>query len=51
MATKGKVSAMVCFASMEGVVGKHIVNAIELAEIKATVMETILKKVNGRKSI
>jgi hypothetical protein len=43
MATKGKMSVMVCYATMEEVVEKHIVKAIDLDKIKATVMETILK--------
>ncbi len=43
IATKGKVSTMVCFGTMEEVVRKHIVNAINLEEIKATVMEIIFK--------
>ena len=43
MAMKRKVSAMICFATMKEVVGNHIVNAIDFDEIKATVMETILK--------
>jgi hypothetical protein len=44
MATKGKVSVMICSATMEEVVGKHTVGAVELEDkIKATVMETILK--------
>jgi hypothetical protein len=34
---------MVFFATMEEVVGKHIMDAIKLDETKATVMETILK--------
>jgi hypothetical protein len=40
MATKGKVSTMVCFANIEEVVGNHIVNAIAFDKLKATVMET-----------
>jgi hypothetical protein len=44
MATEVKVSAMVvCYATMEEVVGKNIMGAVELDKIKATVMETILK--------
>ena len=51
MATKGKASAMAYFAIVEEMVGKYVVNAIELDKIKATVMETILKKGDGRQSV
>jgi hypothetical protein len=42
MAIKKKGSAMICFATMKEVVGKDIVNSIDIHEILATTMETIL---------
>jgi hypothetical protein len=44
MAMKKKVSAMICFATIEEVVGNHIVNSIDFDEILATTRETILNK-------
>jgi hypothetical protein len=41
MATKRKVKAMVCLDTMQGVVEKHIVNAVDFEQIKAAAMETI----------
>jgi hypothetical protein len=43
MATKKKVSLMICFGTMKEVVGNHIVNAIDFDEIKSTAMVIILK--------
>jgi hypothetical protein len=43
-ATKGKVSAMVCFATLEEVVGKEIMDATELDKIKGYSDEDHLKK-------
>jgi hypothetical protein len=45
--TKTTASTTVCFATLQGVAGKHIVNSIDLKEIKATAMEIILKKWQG----
>jgi hypothetical protein len=44
MATKTKVSLMVgCFETMQEVARKYIVNAFNFEELKATVIETIVK--------
>jgi hypothetical protein len=43
MATKTEVSSMVCFETVEEVVRKDIVNAANFEEIKAVVIETIVK--------
>jgi hypothetical protein len=43
MAMKRKVSVMVCFETMQEVVGKDIADAVNFEEIKATVIETIVK--------
>jgi hypothetical protein len=41
--TKTTVSARVCFATLQEVMGKHIVNVIDFEETKAAAMEIILK--------
>jgi hypothetical protein len=43
MAIKTKVSSMVCFETVREVVKKDIVNAVNFEEIKAPVIETIMK--------
>jgi hypothetical protein len=51
MATKKTVSAVICFWTMKEVVGNHIVNLIDFDKIMAAAMETIMKKVDARKSV
>jgi hypothetical protein len=43
MATERKVSAMVCFETVQKVVGKHIVNANGFDEKKVTLMAALMK--------
>jgi hypothetical protein len=51
MATKGKLSMIICFVNMEEVMGNHIVNAIAFDKLKATSDGDHLEKpVDGRKN-